>query len=348
MAAYTPPIVFCTHPNSPFHDKYDIEGEKLALRDLLDAENPDTTDPRWPRVGLLEDRIRSLQRAEDDYKHRSGAERVVTDREATDFRNIGALVDNDQDSMTLHTREAYRLFMGRGRDANGQYAPIVGGKRVASALRSSWALSGHDNPYADWVLVSFGDQLESMQKTLSALIDEHEGKLSKLKQRGLNYSVLQSRQPVTVDLGFRSPYGYAVAELIVQYDYWVRLVKTLVRKNQMTDDDGRILLRQHVRHIRSMFELPSKYERWLMRDELRQLSRSDWLPGAADDSRNRVQAVVGIFGEVPREVFTGAVKPRHSQRRANLSEQELKLLQEVALSPIPDEADTAVESELIA
>jgi hypothetical protein len=43
-----------------------------------------------------------------------------------------------------------------------------------------------------------------------------------------------------------------------------------------------------------------------------------------------VKAVTGIFGEVPKAVFTGSVAPRHTRRRVNLSEQELALLQKVA------------------
>jgi integrating conjugative element protein (TIGR03761 family) len=337
-----------TSPDSLFPDHYDIEAEKAALNDLLVADNPDTTDPRWPRVVELENRIRALSQIRHAYTHRSGAETVVSNREAMDMNNIGTLVDEDQDSMTLHTREAFRLFVGRSRDVDGQYGPIVGGKRVASALRSAWALSANDNPYADWVLVSFMDEMDVIRKELEDSIAGYDGLIGELRARGLNYSILKSRKPVNVDLGFRSPYGYAVAELIVQYDYVVRQIKTLVRKDRITDADGRILLRQRVRGIRAMFELPPRYERYLMREELRQMSRSDWMPEAGIESGKRVAAVVGLFGEVPREVFTGAVRPRHSQRRANLSEQELRLLQDVALSPVVVTGDAeADEDELM-
>lgn len=345
---FVPKLQFATSPASPFSDGYDIEAEKAALQDLLDADNPGTTDPRWPRVVELEMRIEKLNQMKNAYAHRSGADRMVTDREAVDMKNIGTLVDDEQDSMTLHTREAYRLFMGRSRDAEGKYAPIIGGRRVASALRAAWALSATDNPYADWVLVSFMDHMEAMKENLEQAVARCEDSLKALRQRGLNYSVLRSRRPVDVDLGFRSPYGYAVAELIVLFDYYVRQVKTLIRKDRMSDEDGRILLRQKVREIRAMFELPSRYERFLMREELRQLCRADWLPEAGEESRKRVAAVVGLFGEVPREVFTGQIMPKHSRRRANLSDQEMRLLQEVALSPVVEaEASDAAEQGLV-
>lgn len=334
---------FATSPDSPFPDHYDIAGEEAALKDLLDAENPNTMDPRWSRVVELESRKETLQRSQSEYRQRQGADKLVSNKEASDMRYIGALEDEDQDTMTLHTREAYRLFMGRARDAEGNHSPIVGGRRVASALRSAWVLSGNDNPYADWVLIAFMDRMDAAKGKLETAITGCEKVLKDLRQRGLTYSVLRSREPKDVDLGFRSPYGYAVAELIVHYDYFVRLIKTLIKKDRMSDDEGRVVMRQRVREIRSMFEDPSKYERYLMREELRQLSRSDFLPGANEEAQKRVAAVVGLFGEVPREVFTGQIAPRHSRRHANLSEKELRLLQEAALSPVA--ADVSDEDE---
>ena len=61
--------------------------------------------------------------------------------------DIGALVDEAPDTMALHTREAYRLFVGRTFDPGRQIQAIVGGRRVAAALRAIWYLSGNDNPY---------------------------------------------------------------------------------------------------------------------------------------------------------------------------------------------------------
>jgi len=53
---------------------------------------------------------------------------------------------------------------------------------------------------------------------------------------------------------------------------------------------------------------------------------------------------VAIFGEVPRPVFAGAEKPRHSRRRVHLSAEELRLLETIALSPVA--SDPADEAEL--
>lgn len=312
----------------PFPDGYDLEAERLALADLLDAAQPDETDPRWPRLIEYTERIRQFEGMQSVWRLRQGADTVVPDTEAA--VQAGGLVDEAPDAMVLHTQEAHRLFMGRGRDPQGQLQPIVGGKRVAAALRSIWYLSGNDNPYADWALIDTGERIQGLKTALDELGRECEQRLEAAARKGLIFSILKSREPVSLELGFRSPYGYTVAGLIVEYDYRVRQVKTLVRKDLMTDDEGRKLTREVTRRIRGVFETPVRFERYLIRQELRDLSRSDWLPGADAEAAKRVKAVTGIFGEVPKAVFTGSVAPRHTRRRVNLSEQELVLLQKVA------------------
>jgi integrating conjugative element protein (TIGR03761 family) len=162
---------------------------------------------------------------------------VVPDTEAS--VQAGGLIDDEPDAMVLHTQEAHRLFMGRARDPQGNLQPIVGGKRVAAALRSIWYLSGNDNPYADWALIDTGERIQQLKAALDELGRECDQRLEAAARKGLIFSILKSREPVSLELGFRSPYGYTVAGLIVEFDYRVRQVKTLVRKDLMTDDEGR-------------------------------------------------------------------------------------------------------------
>jgi hypothetical protein len=151
-----------------------------------------------------------------------------------------------------------------------------------------------------------------------------------------------------VEIGFKSPYGYGVAEMLVAFDYYVRLAKTLVRKDLLSDQDGYDAVRKVARVTRALFWQPVSFERYLMRKELQPLSRADWLPGANELAGQRVRAVIAIFGEAPRAVFSGAETPRHSRRRVNLSAEELRLLETIALSPVStDAADDAEINRLV-
>ena len=244
----------------------------------------------------------------------------------------GQLTDTAPDTMTLHTKDAFRMFTGRQADAEGNVVPIAGGKRFAAVLKSIWYLSANDNPYADWILIRVYDGLLEIRKRLDLVIREREEDFERLKRKGLALSVMGSRNPKTVELGFRSPYGYATAEAIVEFDYHVRMVKTLVQKDRLSDVQGRAAIREVGRKLRALFLEPIRWERHLLREELRPLSRNDFLPGADEAARRRVRAAVALFGEVPRKVFTGVDAPRHSQRRVKLSEPELRLLEQASLS----------------
>lgn len=245
---------------------------------------------------------------------------------------IGRLQDDSPDAMTLHTLDAWRMFTGRPGDPSGQVPAIPGGRRFAAVMRSIWTLSANDNPYADWILIRCYLQLAELRKQMEQAIDAREAEFERLRRRGLSLSVLASRSPVSVSLGFRSPYGYAVAEAMVAFDYHVRMVRTLVLKDRMSDADGRSAIRAIGRGLRSLFLEPIRWERILMRETLLPLSRQDFLAGASAEASQRVQIAVSLLGEIPRAVFTGESAPRHTQRRARPTAAELRLLREASLS----------------
>jgi integrating conjugative element protein (TIGR03761 family) len=246
--------------------------------------------------------------------------------------SLGYLEDAIPDTMTLHTREAYRIFTGRAAEAAGKLPAIPGGRRFAAVLKSIWHLSANDNPYADWILIRMYAGLVGIRAHLGRVIKAREEAIELLRRKGLTLSVMGSRRPKTVELGFRSPYGYATAEAIVEFDYYVRMIKTLIHKDRLSDEEGRVAIRELGRELRALFAEPIRWERNLLREELRQLSRGDFLPGADEIAHQRVRAVVALFGEVPRKVFTGAEAPRHTRRRVKLSEAELRLLEQASLA----------------
>jgi integrating conjugative element protein (TIGR03761 family) len=259
---------------------------------------------------------------------------------------IGRLDEQAPDVMKLHTREAWQMFTGRSADASGQTPAIPGGRRFAAVLRAIWALSARDNPYADWILIRVTRRLGEIRAQMSRTIEAREAELERLRSRGLSLSVLASSRPVTVELGFRSPYGYATAEAIVEFDFHVRLVQTLMLKDRLSDEAGREAIREIGRGLRALFLEPIRWERSLMREEMLPLSRADFLPGAAEAARMRVQAAVSLFGEVPRTVFTGEEAPRHTQRRVTPTAAELRLLREASLSPVA-EPSVPAEGQLL-
>ena len=328
---------FPVSADSPFADGYDIASERDALADLVASENPDPADPRWDRLIELLDREGELRKL-----HQPALAAAVAVQRASPAVKLGQLGDATPDTMTLHTKDAYSLFTGQPGDSQTKSPPIPGGRRFAAVLKSIWHLSANDNPYADWALIRMYDAILAIRAQLAGVIAKREEGMELLKRKGLSISVMASRSPKTVELGFRSPYGYATAEAIVDYDYYVRMVKTLIHKDRMSDEEGRVAIRVVGRKMRALFHESIRWERNLLREELRQLSRADFLPSADATARQRVRAVVALFGEVPRKVFTAAEVPRHTRRRVKLTEAELRLLEQASLTAgeVPPQPDT--------
>ena len=277
----------------------------------------------------------SLSTTADQLKAASAdSESTVGQRLAPDMSDVGHLVDEEPDTMTLHTKEGFHLFSGRHLTAEGRAIHIAGGQRFAAVLRSIWYLSANDNPYADWLLITVHDRLAKLRWEIECMTAEKQRSIEDLKTRGLSISVMRSKKPKTVELGFRSPYGYATASVIVVFDYYVCMVKTLVRKDRLSDAEGWLAIRKAERQIRALFLEPIRWERFLIRDEMLPLGRADFLPFADEMGQKRVTAAVALFGEVPRAIFSGAVRPRHAKRHFRRTEAELRLLQQVPLNAV--------------
>ncbi|MCB1918048.1 MAG: TIGR03761 family integrating conjugative element protein [Rhodocyclaceae bacterium] len=321
---------FEREPDSPFEDGYSLEQERAHVRHLIEADDPDPSDPMWWRFAEFQKREAQLRQMQAEYDSMNAAPPGVTQQEASKLRDMGDLVDDDDDQMTLHTKEGYRMFLGRRHDPAKRLPAIPGGRALASSLRFLWARSALDNPYADWALLLADQYVTQLKDDLRREGDELKARIDAMADRGLKLSVLRSREPKTVELGFKSPYGYAVAQLIVEYDYFVRIVKTLIRKDLLRDDEGRTRIRNHTRRFRANCHKVFHFERFLAQGELYELSRRDFVPGAEEMAQKRVQAVLQHFGPVPQEVFTGEVMPRHSRRRVQLTAEDRRLLTTVA------------------
>lgn len=318
-----------TSENSPFPDKYDIEGERMALDRLINEDNPRFDDPLWPRYEEFEKRVALLKRIESVRKMRQNADPMINDAEAMRSRDLGRLVPAEVDTMTLHTVEAYRLFIGQEKPKEG-YGK-TSGRRAAAVLRALHLLSGNSNPYADWVLIEFEKHIDTLRQQLEKAINEKHAVIKTSEDRGLKLHILKSDRPAQVELGFKSPYGFMLAELICDIDYFMRIVKTLVTRNKLSTSEGRNLIWKTAQHpARSIFERLLPYQRMLASKEMADLSRKDWA-STEPAALKRIEFAVQCFGECPRNIFTGAITPRHARARGAIDVQELKFLEQVSL-----------------
>ena len=110
---------------------------------------------------VLRAREDELRKVKTSDRQRHAGESLAPSPAAHRDPEIGQLIDEAPDTMTLHTKEAYRAFRGRQPQADGRGGHIPGGRRFAAVLKSIWNLSGNDNPYADWLLIMMHDRLSA-------------------------------------------------------------------------------------------------------------------------------------------------------------------------------------------
>ncbi|MEE9873356.1 MAG: TIGR03761 family integrating conjugative element protein [Delftia lacustris] len=320
-------ITFEKEDGSPFADGYSIRGEENVLAEYIQAGATES-DPRFDRYVELLDRRERLAQMQSEHQERRGADPLVPISDAQAIDDLGMLIDDGVDQMTIHTIEALRMFYGRAREPGSKVNPIIGGRRIAASLRNLWLLTGNNNPYADWALVRYERGLQEVQEHLRGAIQQSEERMQQQRKLGLNYTVAASSNPVNVNLGFKSPYGYDISTLIVQYDYFVRLQKTLNRKSLQSDSQMRESLSIASRAILKVFYDTARFSRWLSRSEMADLNRADWI-GTDVQARKRIEFAMEVFGPVPAVIYKVEVAPSHSRRRYSLTEAERTVLQQV-------------------
>lgn len=323
---------FAQSKRSAFADGYDIDAEAQAVAHLLAVDEPDPSDPLYERFITYLDRVRDLNKMKSEHASRSQGNVEVPLEQAMKLKRIGALTSSDEDTMTIHTLEASRLYTGVSPEpGSASRFNVPGARRAANALRQLFLLTGQDNPIADLKLIETDERMLEIRKTIGEIEKDLLKKLNDRSARGLSYSILESKNPQVFSLGYHSPYGYGVSDICVSFDYCVRVIKSAGRRDVISKQGEHLALHRMKREIRSMFENAISASRTLMNPLLVGLCRSDYLPQSSEVSKKRVQAAKEIFGGVPQDVFIGARQSRHSLRNLRLSAKEVEVLRQITL-----------------
>lgn len=338
-------VAFYKSKTSVFPDGYDIERERLEVLPLIKrAEGGETiaaTDPMFDRYMMYLDRGHELKRISAQRQRIADAPSQVTREELSAYKSLGGLVNaaEAEDTITLHTKEAFQLFIGRAADPDNPSAPrIISFKKAGAAYRLLWNLSTNNNPYADWALIDLSTRRQLLQDELAKSVAAMEETLERMRQtRGMNYVVAQNPAPQALPIRFKSPYGYAMVDCLAEFDYLVRLIRTLVFKARLTTSLADQLIKDHMRMFRAHFNEVKRFERYLGDADLLLLTRNDFLPTADDVARDRVAKCIDTFGQVPKSIFNLDVIPPFKSHRGDLSDQEKELLRRVTSGVLDDD-----------
>ena len=227
--------------------------------------------------------------------------------------------------LTVQTRQAQRLI--RGRNGSADKPAIIGLVGFADRLRVIWQAARSDDPYADWWLIKVHEALERIRnrvKTEQAALDARLEQLT-----ALEVAVAESMKPYRIALQFANPYAYRGAQMIAEYDTFVRTLLTAHHVGLLSGSSTEGLLNTCARRIRGAFAVPQGYQfLGIDRESVRQ--------GTANASRARQ-----IMGEVPNDVLSGAqhapLTPRKIRFPAEAAKHiRLKPVDSVSKADIPE------------
>lgn len=217
--------------------------------------------------------------------------------------------------LTVQTRQAQRLI--HGRNGSADKAAIIGLVGFADRLRMIWQAARNDDPYADWWLVKVHEALERVRdvvKNEQAALDAQLEQLTSLE-----VAVAESMKPYRIALQFANPYAYRGAQMIAEYDMFVRTLLTGHHVGILSGSSTEGLLNTCARRIRGTFAVPQGYQ-------FLGIDRASLKQGTANASRARQ-----FMGVVPEDVLSGAHHAPLTPRKIRFPEEAAK---HIRLNPV--------------
>jgi integrating conjugative element protein (TIGR03761 family) len=232
--------------------------------------------------------------------------------------------------ISLHTRDAHRLAMGRR--ATEERNRIVGLPGFGYQVATIWLCARADDPYANWWLIRIEEKLEATRQALQALREDLEGRLR--GHEDLHVELSRSTEPLRMPLRFANPFANAAAVVVTEADKAILALLTARHYGLLGREDfGR--LRQQVGHqVRSLL---SSAEGWRNAG----VGREDFRQGTA-----KAAAARKALGELPEAVLNGTRRAAMAPEIARLGGQRANPFS--ALRVGVDKADVETGTEAAA
>ncbi len=156
----------------------------------------------------------------------------------------------NSDKLVIHTVPAQKIIEGYRDERNyGAW----GLRDFCNRMAAAYYASGLDDPYADQLLVNVYNECIKVRRVIVKLEEEY---LKKIKQvQGLELAVREALEPMTYNISLKTPYGYLVAYLLIEFDRFCRTIisaKMAVLMSERNTIEKPILdLRRKIRRLLS-------------------------------------------------------------------------------------------------
>ncbi len=207
--------------------------------------------------------------------------------------------------MTIHTREAQKLIVGRRKRLNDPFdldkkvvENIIGVYSFGKRMNAIWIASQYDDPYADWFLLQIEDALAEGKQVF---VDKRQ-ELTELFDavNAIKITQASSIKPIEATISFANPYGYMGAYLVAEYDALVCALLTAVHIGLIDRDPKNSLTQAASKLIRRVFYLST---RWQFTGVSRRAVVTE--EPAAVDAKAKM-------GDVPPEILNRSLRAKHA------------------------------------
>lgn len=196
---------------------------------------------------------------------------------------------NTSHSIILHTKTAYKLFVGTV--FNKSRCPGV--INFASRLKKIYRAAKDDDPFAIFFLMKIYDAILKVKSKLAEFNAKCQDIIKALEAKGINIKVVRNENPRRVSLNFCVPYCYMVGYLVKDYDRLARLVMGMDSAGVNLWDDSNNILYEARKAIRQVMSLAWRWHQTSVTRERLLDHESD--PGA--------QEAISLMGEIPDNIL---------------------------------------------
>ena len=306
--------VFPVSEQSVFSDGYDWESERKRLSGLSgvtdghpDAEALEVLaahelllKQHIMRQRIRGGRARSRSLAAIDL---DGYEIYPSEDRA--FEGVGQL-GGSEDAFELHTKHAVRMWEGR----NDPKGPRWPGIRYAMGLCGELGRSAKaDNPFAHAELLRLEGEMEAVSAQLTADTDRLQQQLESYGSSGIHISVVANNNPLLITVASLRGYGFRLLQLLLSYDYLVRVAMTMGMKGIMTNHASNDVIHNSGRGMRVL--LQGIYLSAMRIRQIRQVTRRTLLENDALAAKLAEGIAAGGLFPLSKEVLLYEATPAY-------------------------------------
>lgn len=207
--------------------------------------------------------------------------------------------------LTIHTREAQRLIVGRKKRLNDPFdldkkivENIMGVYSFGKRMNAIWIAAQYDDPYADWFLLQVEEALATGKKSL---FDKRQ-ELTQLLEAvdAIKITTAHSIKPVEATISFANPYGYMGAYLVAEYDALACAMLTAWHIGLMDREPKHAMIKANSRLIRRVFYLSTRWH-------FTGVTRSAMTAGEPASIEAKAK-----MGELPQAVLDRSTRAQHA------------------------------------